>query len=322
MILTVTLNPLLERRLFFDSVEFGKDNRSKNEIYSAGGKGINVSRQLNLLGIKNYAFTFLGGNNGKIFRNLLNQEKIEFGFFSTKSETRSAQLIIDEKSKKLTTFFGKNSTVTKEEAEEFKAKLNKMIRNCSIVVFSGSSPSEETDDIFSYGISSAHQYDKISVLDTYGNHLSKSIDASPTVIHNNKHEIEKSLDVDLANEKSILEYLQFLYSKKIKLAFVTDGPYTAYASKYDFHYKIIPPEISALDGTGSGDAFVAGLVYGIENSLVFDAFVKIAIALGAANASTLETCSVTHERMNELVDKVRIEPIGKKMKIIDDSPNY
>ena len=60
MILTVTLNPLLEKRLEFQSVELGKDQRAKNEFYAAGGKGINVSRQLNLLGVKNSAFTWLG----------------------------------------------------------------------------------------------------------------------------------------------------------------------------------------------------------------------------------------------------------------------
>ena len=322
MILTVTLNPLLERRLFYNEIEPGNNHRANKEFYTAGGKGINVSRQLNLLGIKNSAFTFIGGNNGKIFRHLLNEEKIDFSLVATKSETRSANLIIEENKPRITTFFGLNSTITQEEAAEFKHKLDKMIQNCSIVVFSGSSPCETTNDIFPYGVEIANRYDKISVIDTYGSHLQNCIDASPTIIHNNIDEVEKTFGITLKDEKSKIDYLKELYSKNIKLMFLTDGANPSYAAKFDFEYKITSPKVNPIDSTGSGDAFVAGIIYGMENSLVFDEFVKIASALGAANAAKWETCSVSNDELNGYLDHVKIETIGKKMKIIDDSPNY
>ena len=65
MILTVTINPLLEKVLFFNLLDNNTAQRSYKEELRAGGKGINVSRQLNMLGVENLAFTFLGGNNGK-----------------------------------------------------------------------------------------------------------------------------------------------------------------------------------------------------------------------------------------------------------------
>ncbi|MEW6701590.1 MAG: PfkB family carbohydrate kinase, partial [Bacteroidota bacterium] len=297
MILTVTINPLLERRLFF-SVELGKENRSKREIFYAGGKGINVSRQLNFLGIKNSAFTFLGGNNGKILRQCLTDEGTDYTFVSTKSETRSADLIIEENKNCMSSFFSTNSTITFEEASEFKFKLEKTIKNCSMVVFAGSSPCASTDDIFPFGIELANRYDKISILDTYGSHLNKCIAAGPTVIHNNVDEVEKSLGISLQNENEKLEYLRELYTKKIKLIFLTDGAKPFYAAKFDFHYKVEPPCVDVVDATGSGDAFVAGIAYGLENALVFDEFIKIASALGTANALKLDTCNVSFEEMN------------------------
>lgn len=320
MILTITINPLLERRLFYNKIYWGRDNRALKEEYAAGGKGINVSRQLNYLGLKNSAYTFLGGSNGKILRSILAHENIEYSSVSTKSETRSADLIIETTENRITTFFGVNSPVTKEESDEFKNKLDKMIQNCSIVVFSGSSPCKETNDIFPYGIELANKYDKISLLDTYGEHLARCIESSPTVIHNNIHEIETSLGLKLENETDKLKFLNHLYSKGIKMAFLTDGANPAYSSKYDFHYKIIPPKINSIDATGSGDAFVAGIVYGLENSLVYDEFIKIASALGAANASSWNTCTVSLEQMNVLLKNVDVESIGKKMKLIDDAP--
>ncbi len=322
MILTITLNPLLERRLFFDTIEFGKSNRSQNEIYYAGGKGINVSRQLNFLNEKNSAFTFLGGNNGKLLRHCLTNDKIDFSVVSNKSETRAADVIIEMKTKRVTTFFGMNNLITKEEAGEFKSKIEKMIQNCSTLVLSGSSPCAEADDIFPFAIELANKYDKVSILDTYGNHFQSCIDAGPTAVHNNCDEIEKSINVQLKTENEKLEFLDYLYSRKIKLTFLTDGANAAYASKFDFHYKIISPTVDVFDATGSGDAFVAGIAYGMENSLVFDEFVKIAAALGAANAAVIETCAVPYKDIENYIDKVEVLPVGKKMKIIDDSPNY
>ena len=322
MILTITLNPLLERRLFFDTAELGKSNRSSREIFYAGGKGINVSRQLNFLTTQNSAFTFLGGNNGKVLRHCLTQDKIDFSVVSAKSETRTADLIIEEKNNRVSTFFGMNSHITSDEASEFKNKIGKMIQNCSIVVFAGSSPCKETDDIFPFGIELANKHDKISILDTYGAHLNDCIAAAPTVIHNNVDEVERSLNISLHDENEKLNFLQELYSKNIKLSFLTDGANPVYAGKFNFHYKIVPPEVKVLDSTGSGDAFVAGIAYGLENALVFDEFVKIAVALGAANSTMLETCEVTFEQMEKYAEHVEVMTVGKKMKIINDTPNY
>jgi len=321
MILTVTLNSLLERRLFFDAAELGKVNRCKREIFYAGGKGINVSRQLNYLGIKNSAFTFLGGNNGKILRHCLTQDKIDFSVVSTKSETRSADLIIEEKNNRVTSFFGLNSEITHEEATEFKHKLEKMIQNCSIVVFAGSSPSTATDDVFPYGIELANKYDKISILDTYGVHLNACLDAGPTAVHNNVDEVQKSLGIFLRDEKDKLEFLRSLYSKNIKLVFLSDSANPLYAAKFDFHFKVEPQSVKVVDATGSGDAFVAGIAYGLEKAFVFDEFIKIATALGTANAEQIATCEVSVDEMNRYIEHVKVSPIGKIMKIIDDAPN-
>ncbi|MEW6654507.1 MAG: PfkB family carbohydrate kinase, partial [Bacteroidota bacterium] len=295
MILTVTLNPLLERRLVFNSILLGEVNRADKEFYAAGGKGINVSRQLNLLGMHNQAFTFLGGNNGRLLRNCLTDNKIEFSVVSTKSDTRIGSVIVEENHKRITTCLGKNSLIIKEEAEDFKLKLSKMVQNCSVVVFAGSSPCQTTDDIFAYGINLAHQYDKISVLDTYGSHLKKCLNASPAIVHNNVDEVEKSLGIELKTEDQKTAYLHSLYKKGIRFCFLTNGDKLIYASKFDYLYKVNFPHIDVYDSTGSGDSFTAGIVYGIENSITFEETLKIATALGVANSSVLETSNVKKE---------------------------
>ena len=319
MVLTVTLNSLLEKKLYFEHTD-SSNNRAYKEEYLAGGKGINISRQLNLLGIKNHSLIFLGGSNGKRLRSILDSEKISFSATSTKNETREASLIFNDNKKSLKTFFGLNSIVSDSEIEQFLSKLEKAIANSSIVVFSGSLPNEEAAIIIEKGIEFCNKHDKISILDTYGKQLNKFISLSPTIIHNNTDEIMSSLDVSLNNEKEIGKLLTKFYDLGVKLSFITNGKSEIFASKADFQYKVTVPKISEKDPTGSGDAFVAGIIYGLEKSLIFNDFVKLAASLGAQNASSWDVCKVDPIEAKKLEDDVSIIEIGKKIKLIDDSP--
>ena len=320
MILTITINPLLERRFSFKNVNFGLENRDGKEEIKVGGKGINVSRQLNQLSTENFAFTFYGGNNGKLLKETLTKENIKFSSVRTNEETRECAVIIDESLKKIFTFFGPNTKVNKTEAEEFKLKLEKMIENCEIVIFSGSSPCSETDSIFPYGIQLANKYDKISVCDTYGKHLQNCLDNSPTIVHNNMNEIEKSLGVSLKGEEQKIEFLNSLYKKGIKQTYLTNGGDEIYASNFDFHFKIENPKINTVDPTGSGDSFVAGIAYGWHNNLTFNETIIIAAKLGIINASRFDVCNVAAGELETFSQEIKISPMGKKMKTLDVTP--
>ncbi|MBT8381519.1 MAG: 1-phosphofructokinase, partial [Ignavibacteria bacterium] len=223
MILTVTLNPLLERRYFFNKIKTSSENRLGKKVLKAGGKGINVSRQLNKLGIENISLTFTGGLNGKTFKEILRSEGISFKDIQTKSETRDAAIIIEKTTNQLSTFFCENSTVTKSEAGYFFVKMEKMIATCEIVVFAGSSPNQTTDSIIAAGIEIANRLGKISICDTYGEYLQNCIDASPSVFHNNLKEIESSLKIKLQTESEKKSLLDDLYSKGVKQAYITEG---------------------------------------------------------------------------------------------------
>lgn len=320
MVLTVTTNPLLEFRYEIETLNPASTMRALKDYNYAGGKGINVSRQLNKLGIKNHALLFLGGMNGKKLRKALDHDSIQYSVVNTHAETRAASVMIDSDKNETTTVIGNNSLPDTKEIDEFKSRLGKMMANCSTVVFAGSSPSDEAAEIFTYGIELANKLDKVSLLDTYGNSLQACIDAGPTMLHNNVNEFEDSLSLTLSTEKEKLELLDYLYSKGIKLAFVTDGTKNSYASKFDFKYKITTPAVDAKDATGSGDAFVAGTIYGFEKSMVFEDIMKFGSAAGAANAISFETCSSEISHIEKLQTGIEVNHVGKKMKIINDDP--
>lgn len=321
MVLTVTINPLLERRYYYSAVDFSSMNRGGKLKLVAGGKGINISRQLNKLGLKNISLLFTGGNNGKLIRESLHKEKIYYSDIITKNETRDSAIIINESSKKVYSFFRNDPQISTSEVDNFILKMEKMIATCEVVVFSGSSPCKETDVIFPEGLRIAKKFDKISVCDTYDKHLSKCLAESPTIIHNNADEIRSSLNIKLRNENEYFKLLDSFYDKGIKQTFITNAEKPFYSSNFDFHYKITLPKINAIDSTGSGDAFTAGIVYGWHHKLNFESQLRFASALGVLNAQSLEVCDVSNEDAQAIVDQIKINSIGKKIKQINDLPD-
>ena len=137
-------------------------------------------------------------------REILKKEDINFTAVKTDSETREGVVLVDENSREITSFFSDNPEISPEEADEFKGKLEKIIQNCEIVIFSGSSPCKNTGTLIPFGIEAARRYDKVSVCDTYGEHLKDCINAGPTILHNNVDELRNSLNLELSSEDSML----------------------------------------------------------------------------------------------------------------------
>lgn len=71
MIYTCTTNPSLDYFLKLSNFKPGKNNRSEEEYYEAGGKGVNVSIVLSNLNIPSIALGFLGGFTKDLYLSLL-----------------------------------------------------------------------------------------------------------------------------------------------------------------------------------------------------------------------------------------------------------
>ena len=62
MIVTVTMNPAIDKTVDIDALERGGLNRIQHVELDAGGKGINVSKTIHALGGKSVATGFIAGN--------------------------------------------------------------------------------------------------------------------------------------------------------------------------------------------------------------------------------------------------------------------
>lgn len=73
----------------------------------------------------------------------------------------------------------------------------------------------------------------------------------------------------------------WLRNRGVNEVIVTMGPAGCYAAGPDFEGRVAPPPVEAVDGTGAGDAFAAGLIYGKLAGWPFEQGVRFASAVGA-----------------------------------------
>ena len=94
-IITVALNPAMDKTIKIDNLQLGRVNRISEIRYDIGGKGINVSELLMAFGIKNIVTGFLGGYYSDQFKTQLMKKGIETKFFKVLENTRVNTKIID-----------------------------------------------------------------------------------------------------------------------------------------------------------------------------------------------------------------------------------
>lgn len=70
MIVTITLNPAIDKTIELNHFSLGALNKVENAILDPGGKGINVSKVVESLGGKSIATGFLGGGMANILKTL------------------------------------------------------------------------------------------------------------------------------------------------------------------------------------------------------------------------------------------------------------
>lgn len=73
MIVTVTMNPAIDKTVDIGEFIYGGLNRVTSVESDPGGKGINVSKTIKYLGGESIATGFIGGNGGNIIENSLKE---------------------------------------------------------------------------------------------------------------------------------------------------------------------------------------------------------------------------------------------------------
>lgn len=140
MILTVTLNPSVDKLFEVPNLSPGSLNRIAKTDTQPGGKGVNVSFMLRALGHEVTAMGFAGDGPGRFIQNSLRDAGITTSFTTLAGKTRTNYAIVDSEAGTLTDLRSPGPRVDPADIESLRATFERLLGLVEMVVIAGSLP--------------------------------------------------------------------------------------------------------------------------------------------------------------------------------------
>ena len=192
MIITVTMNPAIDRTVQLTELVPGQMHRFGTAQSDVGGKGINVSKMLRTLGTPSVACGILAGRAGDRIEKQLADWEIESKFVRAVGETRTNEKLI-EQSGRMTELNEAGPEVTLAQLEEVKATIRQILTAAgdarSIVAISGSVPRGVPKNFYRELVEEIHDCGGTAILDADGELFRESVKAKPDYVKPNAEEL-------------------------------------------------------------------------------------------------------------------------------------
>lgn len=306
MILTITLNPSVDRRYTIDSFEKGQIFRTDDFQYTPGGKGINVTKVIKAFNEPVNATGFLGGRSGEYIRDQLDDMDINHNFISINGDTRSCLAILSDDGSQ-TEILESGPSVSSQKASKFYESYREMLKDSEIICVSGSLPKGLPADTYRDLIVMAKEEGKKFILDTSGEALKLGIEAGPFLVKPNKEELENLMGCKIESQEEISKAVGYIMENGVEIVVVSLGKSGSMVFYDGYYYKVIVPDVNVVNPVGSGDSMVAGLAVSLLRDYDIETILKIGAACGTANAMEAETGKVDMHNMKKIMSEIEIE---------------
>lgn len=309
MIVTVTMNPAIDKTVELGTFVHGGLNRVENIIMDAGGKGINVSKTIKALGGDSIATGFIGGNNGIAIAKMLESDKVNTDFVVVDGETR-INTKIAEADGDVTELNEAGPKIASEEQRKLMEQLMQYAKEGTWFVLSGSVPAGVPKTIYGDIIRKVHEKGAKVFLDADGELFSQSLAAKPDVIKPNRVELEKYIGAQHSlNEEELINIGNSLLEQGIGTVIISLGHEGALFLTRGQVLKCPPVSVEVHSTVGAGDALVAAFTYGMHEGEDFVSCAKLGIATSAGAVATEGTKPPTRQMVEELVRLVEPEEL-------------
>jgi 1-phosphofructokinase family hexose kinase len=319
MIVCVSANPAIDRRLRMRSFKAGEVNRASSSKSFAGGKAAHVAMAAKELGARRVAWVgFLGGAAGDQIERELSNLGVEVFAVRTASDTRVNDEIIDERGV-VTEILEPGGEVTQPE----QARLQEICQDLFVAsegsfqaVFSGSLPPGIRSDLYANLINIAHEHGGSTILDTSGDALRQGLRAAPGIIKPNRHEAEDVFGLVIQDEGMAvtaaagfhdLGAIETVISLGVDGLVWSNGNGTAILAK--------PPKVNVNSTVGCGDATVAGLAIGAERRLETPDRLRLAVAAGSANCLADLPGQIRRKDVERLMPLVEVGAVNNQREL-------
>jgi len=285
VIVTVTLNPSLDRTLEIDSLQRGGVLRTATPTLEAGGKGVNVTRALVANGVASVAVLPVGGGEGAELGRLLDAAGVSARYVPTLGRTRN-NITIAEADGTVTKLNEPGSALSADELAALVGIVGSTVSAGDWVVVSGSVPPEFSAVELEALTASLADRDVNLAIDTSGDALVASLAARPRLIKPNRAELEEMVGRRLLTLSAVITAASSVRDRGVELVLVSLGSEGA---------VLVGPggvivgssEVAQPRSTvGAGDCFLAGFLSRFDaDETDLDAAFLTALAWGAAAAA-------------------------------------
>ncbi len=312
MIATVTLNPALDLNIEVDELKIDDVCRMKSSFLHPGGKGINVSRVINILGGATVAYGFIAGREGGQLSLFLAEEGILNSFIALNTGSTRVNVIITERATgRQTRISAVGPRAEVEDLEKLKDRITRLgggVCSVSFMVFAGSIPPGLPPTTYRYLIEEVQEIGIKAVLDTDGAPLKYGVKAKPFMIKPNTYELQRLVERELKSDEEVLEAAKEVRDGLgIEIVAVTRGSKRCFLVGREFIYTALPPKVEAISAVGSGDAFLGAFLLALYWGKGYEEAFKWGIAAGAATAMVPGTGLMKKEDFEKLLKRVEVE---------------
>lgn len=304
MIYTVTFNPSIDYVIKVENFTAGTVNRVVNENKYAGGKGINVSRVLNNLGIKSRALGFIGGFTGQFIESFLQKEEIYTDFIQVNGDTR---INVKLSSNEETEINGSGPNIGEKDLNKLFGKID-ALNSEDILVLAGNVQKSLPRNIYSQIQEKVKNRQVKVVVDTTGEALISTLKHKPFLIKPNNHELGEIFNIEIHKKEDIIKYSQKLREMGAQNVIISMAGEGALLICSEGVYHASAPKGIVKNSVGAGDSLIAGFLASYSKTFnIIEAF-RYGVASGSATAFSMDLCK--REDVEKLLVQVKITKLS------------
>ncbi len=306
MIVTVTLNPTLDRTLMVPELRLGEVNRARAVRDDLGGKGINVSRALQALGLPSTIVALLAGWTGKAMQEGLLSAGFDVVALEVPGETRRNVTLRDEATNQTTKINEPGPALDPDHAAALAERIAGLARPGDLWAFCGALPPAAPSNFYSRLIAIVQAAGARAFLDTSGAALKHGLPARPFGVKPNREEAAELLGRRLeagAGDIAAARALQAAGIEVVALSAGADGLTLAMGGKL---VVARPPRVPIASPIGAGDSALAGLLWAVSEACDPVECARRAVACGAAAAMQEGTGVGDRALVEQLLHRVEI----------------
>jgi 1-phosphofructokinase/tagatose 6-phosphate kinase len=275
----VQANPALDRIEVLERLEVGSVNRSSRVFALAGGKGLNVARALRRRGHEVVAYGLVGGVIGEYLRRTCVELGITDRHVEVRGETRVCEILVDLSTGRSTVINEPGPIVDGDDEQRLIDSVAADCRRGEFVVIAGSLPPGAKSDLYARLVRTAQELGARVLVDTSGEALASAADSAPWMIKANARELAEAGLADRGLSTRLRSGIEWIIA--------THGAAGATAHSASGTWKATVPPLNAVNSTGAGDIFLAGLLDSLSSDGDMVRALRCATAWAAASVLTI-----------------------------------